>query len=65
MTPLDKFSQNYLRLALEINKHIDGYVDTYTTGYDLIAEAANGGNKKPIFLRLLIDGVLPSQIKNL
>jgi hypothetical protein len=41
------------------------YTFTYTTGYDLIAEAANGGDKKPIFLRLLTDGVLPSDIGNL
>ncbi len=41
------------------------YTFTYTTGYDLIAAAANGGDKKPIFLRLLTDGVLPSDIKNL
>jgi hypothetical protein len=41
------------------------YTFTYTTGYDLIAEAANGGDKKPIFLRLLTDGVLPFDIGNL
>jgi hypothetical protein len=41
------------------------YTFTYTMGYDLIAEAANGGDKKPIFLRLLTDGVLPSEIGKL
>jgi hypothetical protein len=40
------------------------YTFTYTTGYDLIAEAANG-DKMPIFLRLLTDGILPSEIGTL
>lgn len=29
MTILDDFSQNYLRLVLEIGKHIEEYVDAY------------------------------------
>ncbi len=37
------------------------YAFTYTAGYDLIEQAANG-NKTPIFLRLLTDGVLPSEL---
>lgn len=37
------------------------YTFTYTAGYDLIEQAANG-NKMTIFLRLLTDGVLPSEI---
>jgi hypothetical protein len=40
------------------------YTFTYTSGYDLIADAANG-DKKPIFMRLLIDGILPSEINTL
>lgn len=40
------------------------YIFTYTAGYDLIAEAANG-DKMPIFLRLLTDGILPSEIGKL
>jgi hypothetical protein len=38
------------------------YTFTYTSGYDLIAEASSD-NKTPIFLRLLTDGILPSEIK--
>jgi hypothetical protein len=38
------------------------YTCTYTSGYDLIAEASSD-NKTPIFLRLLTDGILPSEIK--
>jgi hypothetical protein len=41
------------------------YTFTYTSGYDLIAEAAKGGDKKSIFLRLLTDGILPSEIGSL
>jgi hypothetical protein len=40
------------------------YTFTYTTGYDLITEAANG-DKTPIFLKLLTDGILPSEIATL
>jgi hypothetical protein len=40
------------------------YTFTYTIGYDLITEAANG-DKTPIFLRLLVDGILPSEISQL
>jgi hypothetical protein len=40
------------------------YTFTYTTGYDLITEAARG-NKTPVFLALLKDGILPSEIVGL
>lgn len=40
------------------------YTFTYTTGYDLIAEAANG-DKTPVFLKLLLNGILPSEINQL
>jgi hypothetical protein len=40
------------------------YSFTYTAGYDLIAEAAKGDNKTPIFRRLLTEQILPSQLKN-
>jgi len=29
MAPLDAFGQNYLRLTLAIDKHVDGYIDAY------------------------------------
>ena len=40
------------------------YTFTYTSGYDLITDAANG-DKKPIFMRLLTDGILPSEISKI
>lgn len=38
------------------------YVFTYTIGYDLIEQAADGGDKLPVFRRLLTEQVLPSQL---
>jgi hypothetical protein len=38
------------------------YPFTYTQGYDLIEQAAKGGDKLPIFLKLLTEQVLPSQL---
>lgn len=41
------FGREYLRLALEINKHIDGYIDAYLGPEDLKAEV-EAGEKKPV-----------------
>ncbi|MEJ2750143.1 MAG: hypothetical protein P8183_19890, partial [Anaerolineae bacterium] len=41
------------------------YLFTYTEGYDLIVQAANGDDKLPLFRRLLTEQILPSQIKGL
>jgi hypothetical protein len=38
------------------------YVFTYTQGYDLIAQAAENGDKRKIFRRLLTEQILPSQL---
>jgi hypothetical protein len=35
MTPLDDFGRSYLELSLEIEKHIEGYVDAYIGPEDL------------------------------
>ncbi|RMH02467.1 MAG: hypothetical protein D6706_00025 [Chloroflexi bacterium] len=40
------------------------YIFTYTQGYELIQQAAQNGNKKPIFLRLLKEQILPSALAN-
>jgi hypothetical protein len=37
------------------------YIFTYTAGYDLLAEAG-GGDKMPVFTRLLTEQVLPSAL---
>ena len=38
------------------------YVFTYTVGYDLIAAAAKGGDKRPVFKRLLNEQLLPRDL---
>ncbi|MFZ0546191.1 MAG: hypothetical protein WAM60_12170 [Candidatus Promineifilaceae bacterium] len=45
MKPLDEFGRNYLRLALEIDKHIEGYVDAYT-GPEELKSAVQSTPKK-------------------
>jgi hypothetical protein len=47
MTQLDEFSKAYLRLTLEINKHIDGYVDAYYGPAEIQAEATAAEKKSP------------------
>lgn len=47
MTPLDQFGTNYLTLTLEINKHIDGYVDSYIGPADLKSQVEAGEQKPP------------------
>jgi hypothetical protein len=39
------------------------YLFTYTEGYDLITQAAKGGDKLPLFRRLLTEQILPSQLQ--
>lgn len=41
------------------------YVLTYTRGYELIEQAAHGGDKRPLFKRLLTEEMLPSQLATL
>jgi hypothetical protein len=55
MPQLDEFSRGYLRLTLEINKHIDGYVDSYYGPDDLKAEVEAGEEKTP---EALLDDVI-------
>jgi hypothetical protein len=50
MTPLDAFGRDYLRLTLEINKHIDGYVDAYLGPPELKAEVESAPKKAPALL---------------
>ena len=38
------------------------YLFTYTEGYDLITQATKGGDKLPLFRRLLTEQILPSQL---
>ena len=42
---LDDYGRNYLRLTLEIEKHIEGYVDAYY-GPEELKTAVNANNKK-------------------
>ncbi len=39
------------------------YLFTYTQGYDLIAQATENGDKLPLFRRLLVEQILPSQVR--
>jgi hypothetical protein len=41
------------------------YVLTYAQGYELIEQAAHGGDKRPLFKRLLAEEMLPSQLATL
>jgi len=45
MPDLDDFGRAYLRLALEINKHVDGYIDSYIGPAELKAEVESSGKK--------------------
>jgi hypothetical protein len=40
------------------------YIFTYTEGYKLIEQAAKGGDKRPLFERLLHEEILPSALNN-
>ncbi|MFQ5422127.1 MAG: hypothetical protein ACE5EY_17400 [Anaerolineae bacterium] len=50
MTTLDSFSRDYLQLTLEIDKHIDGYVDAYYGPDDLKAEVNAASKREPAAL---------------
>jgi hypothetical protein len=52
MPVLDDFGRAYLTLALEINKHVDGYIDGYIGPAELKAEV-DSSKKKPA--RALLD----------
>ena len=45
--------------------HFPSYVHTYSLGYDLIEQATNGGDKMPLFRRLLTEQLLPSDLMKL
>ncbi len=47
MTHLDDFGKAYLTISLEINKHLEGYVDAYYGPADLKAEIESGEKKSP------------------
>jgi hypothetical protein len=44
-TSIDRFGRDYLRLVLEVDKHIDGYIDSYY-GPDEIKNEVKAGPKK-------------------
>jgi len=46
MPPLDVFGQDYLRLTLAINKHIDGYIDAYY-GPEALRQEVNAAPPRP------------------
>ena len=47
MTHLDDFGKAYLSISLEINKHLEGYVDAYYGPADLKVEIESGEKKSP------------------
>lgn len=47
----NEFNREYLRLVLELDKHIDGYVDAYTGPEDFRAEVMDAGPRPPAALR--------------
>jgi hypothetical protein len=50
MSPIDTFGRHYLHLTLEINKHIDGYVDAYLGPPELKAAVEAAPKKTPALL---------------
>ena len=46
MSPLDAFGQAYLRLTLEIDKHVAGYIDAYY-GPEALREEVNAAPPRP------------------
>ena len=60
---LDEYGRLYLRLTLEIEKHVTGYVDAYYGPADLKAEVEAGDKKPPAALLddvAALRGVLPT-----
>jgi hypothetical protein len=49
-------------LSFIVNPLFRAYIFTYTAGYDLIAQAAHGADKTPLFKRLLQEQILPSHL---
>ncbi|MCP4415985.1 MAG: hypothetical protein GY805_05140, partial [Chloroflexi bacterium] len=47
---LDNYGRSYLRLTLEIDKHIDGYVDAYYGPDDIKTETAAAPKREPAAL---------------
>lgn len=59
---LDTFSREYLRLVLEIHKHIDGYIDAYYGPESLRVEVNTGPPKNPAELLSIVrtlQGTIP------
>jgi len=50
MTQLDDFGRSYLRLVLEIDKHVEGYIDAYYGPEALKAEVQAGERRAPAAL---------------
>lgn len=50
MNNLDTFSRDYLRLALEVNKHFDGFIDAYIGPAELKAEVEAAPKQEPAAL---------------
>ncbi len=50
LPPLSPFSRDYLRLTLEIEKHIPGYIDAYLGPPELRAEVEGSERKEPAAL---------------
>jgi hypothetical protein len=55
-------SEQRARQGFRFINHYRAYPFTYTWGYDLLEQAANGGDKTPLFGRLLTEQILPSQL---
>lgn len=51
--------QSFRFITAPLNR---SYSFTYSWGYDLLAQATNGGDKYPLFYRLLTEQMLPSQL---
>lgn len=51
MIKLDAFGEAYLRLTLEIDRHIEGYLDAYIGPPELKGDVAGGEKKTPLALR--------------
>jgi hypothetical protein len=58
-------SEQRARQGFRFISRYRSYPFTYTWGYDLIEQATHGGDKTPLFRRLLTEQVLPSQLKKL
>lgn len=57
---IDEFGQSYLRLALEIDKHLEGYVDAYYGPNYIKEEVESGPILSPLELREVYELVVDS-----